>query len=105
MIDNIGTNKFKSAIRKFRLRQDGPVTVSFIAYTFATRVRSTAQKALLGIQLNGVQKVIQLGSGITKVNLSFNGKAGLNVLNFQLSGAGLSQGKVQTTLTLLNIKS
>ena len=59
---------------------------------------------MLITELNGVNKVTQLGAGISKVRLAFNGKKGQNKVNFRLKGQGQIQGRIQTTLTFFKIR-
>ena len=50
------------------------------------------------------EKATQLGAGINKVKLTFNGARGQNKVNFRLKGQGVVQGRIQTTLTFFKIR-
>ena len=103
LVDNIGTNRLASAFKRFRLGKEGNVTVSFIAYTFARERVFRNRKALLEVTMNGASQVIQLGAGVSRVNLNFRGRRGFNFMKFTLEGAALSRRKVQTTITFFQI--
>ena len=103
LVDNIGTNRLTSALKRFRLRKEGNVTISLIAYTFASGRVFRNRKALLEVRMNGASQVVQLGVGVSRVNLNFQGRKGFNFMKFTLEGAALSRRKVQTTLTFFKI--
>ena len=64
--------KYSRAIKIFRQRQDGPVNVSFIAFTLAPKDGN--RKVYLEVQLNGARQIVELNRGPTKINLGFFGK-------------------------------